>query len=146
MAVPAMQPWGPSLVRAAQGRVVEQLSEAGTVIELCPSSNMLIGGFKQAHELPYLSRQSPLWNSGVPLSISTDDPGVFNTTLRGEFILVGQALVELGHTVAEASAWLDRARVAGVDSCFLPAHLPRGRALAAHLRRVGLANSAVYPE
>ena len=50
-------------------------------LEVCPTSNVCTGAVASIESHP-LRR---LYDAGVPLTLSTDDPGVFRCTLRGEF-------------------------------------------------------------
>ena len=64
-------------------------------IELCPTSNLCIGGIPSVkdHSLHKILR------SKAPVVICTDDPGIFDITLRDEINL----LVSLGYDLA----WLE---------------------------------------
>ncbi len=130
------------LVAIAQRLVRARVLRRNLVIEVCPSSNLAIGGFRSYADLPYLrlSRHG-LPTKGrpqpdLPLSLNTDDPGLFLTTLRNEYQKMGEALVERGYPQRMALAWLDEARLVGVDSTFIPPWAPRGRELLALLGRL----------
>lgn len=69
-------------VRAIEDLVlVEELAEAGTVLELCPGSNIALGLYPGwcAHPIVELYRR------GVAVTVSTDDPPFFRTSMRQEF-------------------------------------------------------------
>jgi adenosine deaminase len=58
-------------------------------IEVCPTSNKITLGHAAYAEHPYLSQ----WIArGYPVSINTDDRGIFNTTLTEELLSVKDAL------------------------------------------------------
>jgi aminodeoxyfutalosine deaminase len=61
--------------------LVEELAERGTVLDVCPTSNVRIGVVPSLaeHPLPELVR------AGVLCSISTDDPPMFDTDLTTEY-------------------------------------------------------------
>jgi len=97
-------------------RLMDFLSEHVIPLEVCPTSNIRTGalarqlGTSQAtlreHPLPALLR------AGVPLCLSTDDPAMFETTLRGEYA----ALVGMGLTTAE----IVRVAEGGFSAALLP--------------------------
>lgn len=67
-------------IRQRQTFVLDQLAQAGTVIECCPTSNLRIGGVPDAEHHPI----HRLLASHVNLCICTDDPGTFDITLASE--------------------------------------------------------------
>ena len=67
-------------IRQRQSFVLNQLTQAGTVIECCPTSNLRIGGVPDAEHHPI----HRLLASRVNLCICTDDPGTFDITLASE--------------------------------------------------------------
>ncbi len=95
---------GPSSVRAAveqlgatrighgvrsieDDRVIEMLVERGTLLEVCPTSNVHTQAAPSIpeHPLPRLIER------GVSICLNTDDPGISNITLTGEYTLVQEA-------------------------------------------------------
>ncbi len=71
-------------IRQRQGFVLNQLTQLGTVIECCPTSNLRIGGVPDTQHHPihrFLASQ-------VNLCLCTDDPGVFDITLASEIAWV----------------------------------------------------------
>ena len=67
-------------IRQRQNFVLDQLTQRGTVIECCPTSNLRIGGVPDAEHHPI----HRLLASRVNLCICTDDPGTFDITLASE--------------------------------------------------------------
>jgi adenosine deaminase len=65
--------------------LVERLVRDQVVLEVCPSSNVWIGEYPSLEAHPF----AELWRRGVQVTISSDDPPFFHTTL----------LDELGHVV-----------------------------------------------
>lgn len=83
------------LVTKCQAQLRAKLSKYH--IEVCPSSNMRIGGFKRYDRLPILrdyhvDGQEPVFS----LSINTDDRGIFSTSLPMEYSLLAIALLKSG--------------------------------------------------
>ena len=61
--------------------LVDELAEKGVVLEVCPGSNIALGLFPnwRAHPIAELDRR------GVKVTISTDDPPFFHTTMAREY-------------------------------------------------------------
>lgn len=61
--------------------LVDELAERGVVLEVCPGSNIALGLYKdwRAHPIAELHRR------GVKVTISTDDPPFFHTTMANEY-------------------------------------------------------------
>lgn len=73
-------------------------------------------------ELPYRI----LVDNELPLSINTDDPGLFMTSLPAEFDAMYEALnLDMSHRAI--LAWLEQRRVDGRNSSFLSAQCPVGK-------------------
>ena len=74
--------------------LMDLLAERKIPLEICPQSNVKTGALARQlarddvriedHPLPALFRH------GIPVVLSTDDPGLFDTTLRGEYALAAQ--------------------------------------------------------
>ncbi len=66
--------------------LLEQMAEAGTVLEVCPGSNVFLkasGGWAQ-HPIQRLR------DAGVKVTVSTDDPPFFGTTMTHEFEMLAK--------------------------------------------------------
>lgn len=61
--------------------LVDHLAERGTVLEVCPGSNIALGLYRdwRAHPIAELDRR------GVKVTVSTDDPPFFHTTMAREY-------------------------------------------------------------
>lgn len=106
-------------VRAAEDpRLVRHLAELGVPLEVCPTSNIRTGVYRSLRDHPVRA----LYEAGVPLTISTDDPTFFGVTLDDELA----NLLRLGFSEAEI------ATVAGnaFRYAFDPAAAARARARA----------------
>lgn len=97
-------------VRAAEDpALLQRLARRGTVLELCPSSNV-DSGVVQAlneHPLPALIR------AGVRVTLNTDDPGISAITLTEE---ITRVLAALPLTLDD----IRRMTVTAAESAFLP--------------------------
>lgn len=113
---------GPSEVRDAMGlgvarighgvraiedlALVDELAEAGTVLEVCPGSNIALGLYPGWREHPI----GQLFDRGVKVTVSTDDPPFFHTTMEAEFARLAEAFdwdegvfAKLNRTAMEAA-------------------------------------------
>jgi len=85
-------------VRAIEdARLVDELAAAGVVLECCPGSNIALGIYPdwRAHPLVALRER------GVKVTVSTDDPPFFHTTMAREYARLAE---DLGWSDAELRA------------------------------------------
>jgi len=66
----------------------------GICLELCPTSNIEVVGYcdpenHNTHKYPHYPLLE-LWNSGMPLTLCTDNPGISRTTLANEYLLAAR--------------------------------------------------------
>ncbi|MDJ0821104.1 MAG: adenosine deaminase [Paracoccaceae bacterium] len=61
--------------------LVERLAEDGVVLEVCPGSNVTLGVYPNLAAHPV----EKLREKGVRITLSTDDPPFFHTTMRKEY-------------------------------------------------------------
>jgi len=76
---------------ALQPLVIHQLQERRSIVEACPTSNLVIGGVDGYKKHPMLG----MLNRGIDVTLSTDDPGLFGTTLSEEYALMRPGLEAL---------------------------------------------------
>ena len=85
---------GHGIAAAADPQLMSLLEKHSTHLEICPISNLRTGALARCTGRPDAGlRDHPLPNlfrAGIPISVSTDDPAMFNTTLAGEFGALGQ--------------------------------------------------------
>ena len=67
--------------------LVRHLRDHAIPLEICVTSNLVTGVVKRLEDHP-LRR---LYDAGVPIVLSTDDPAMFRCTLTGEYRLAAQA-------------------------------------------------------
>jgi adenosine deaminase len=90
-------------VRSAEDpRLLDELARRGTVLEVCPGSNIALGIYpdRAAHPL------HKLIDAGVRVTLNSDDPPFFHTTLGDEYDKAGlgdEALRRITRTAIEAS-------------------------------------------
>ncbi len=86
--------------------LLAELADRGLPFEVCPTSNVALGNAPSLAEHP-LGR---LLDAGVELSVNSDDPAMFDTTLSREYALVGDTLdLEAGALAGLALAALQHA-------------------------------------
>lgn len=66
--------------------LVAELVKRGTVLEVCPSSNIAIGIYPSYEEHPLRK----LWDAGVKVTLGSDDPPFFHTTLEREYDIAAE--------------------------------------------------------
>jgi aminodeoxyfutalosine deaminase len=110
-------------VRAVEDpALVEELARRRIPCEVCPTSNLRLGVFPGYAEHSF----DRLHRAGVPVTINSDDPPFFDTTLTGEY----QALAgTFGYGAAELAGFA----LAAVEQSFLP--VAEKAALAERFRR-----------
>jgi hypothetical protein len=105
-----------------QERLQTMVRERQLVVEVNPSSNRVVGQMSQMAEHPIfrltLDRENRLSREGR-VTINTDDPGIFATSLAHEFYLLGEIMLSRGVSEAEVVRWLEWLRKNGRDYSFL---------------------------
>jgi len=98
-----------------------EIGRRGLAIEINPTSNLLVGDLGDLKNHP-LWRMSPpragRSTSRLAVTVGSDDPLVFNSSLPMEYQLLFDALLLAGLTDAEALEWLDRVRRTGMERRF----------------------------
>lgn len=75
-------------VRAAEDvTLMAQLAQTGVVLEVCPGSNVALGIFENTAAHPI----AKLRDAGVKVTVSTDDPPFFHTTMTDEYSELARA-------------------------------------------------------
>ena len=66
--------------------LVDELAERGTVLECCPTSNVVLGLYPtyEDHPLPRLV------DAGVPVTLGSDDPPYFGASIGGEYAVCSE--------------------------------------------------------
>jgi aminodeoxyfutalosine deaminase len=107
-------------------RLVDQLAERGIPLDVCPTSNLRTGAVRSPaeHPLPRLVR------AGVPVTINTDDPGMFGCDIVGEYRMAHDVLglsvpelVQIARTAMHAAtlpAQTKNALLADIDAAVRP--------------------------
>ena len=109
-------------VRAVEDpALLTRLAAAGTVLEVCPTSNLALGVFDKAEDVPV----PRLREAGIPIALGADDPLLFGSRLVDQYALVRSAfgasdaeLAELARSSARGSQAPDSVKaqlLAGID-------------------------------
>ena len=97
-------------VRAAENQnLVERLARDRVPLELCPTSNLCTGVVKSLDEHPFRAFDE----AGVLVTVNSDDPPLFGTTLTDEFLILAR------HWDYDADG-LQRVALNAVDVALLP--------------------------
>ncbi len=65
-----------------------RLAKEQVPLEICPTSNLRLGAAASLETHPIVE----LREAGIPVSINSDDPGIFETSITAELAAVGEAL------------------------------------------------------
>ena len=91
--------------------LVAELADRGTVLEVCPTSNVVLGAYPSLAEHPF----GALRDAGVRVTLGSDDPPYWGTTIGGEYAaaratwgLADEDLRAITRTAVEA-AFVDEA-------------------------------------
>jgi adenosine deaminase len=86
--------------------LVEELARRGITLEVCPTSNVVLGVFPTYEEHPFPA----LREAGIPLTLGSDDPPYFGASVGGEYAVAREhfglgdsELVAITRTAVEAS-------------------------------------------
>jgi adenosine deaminase/aminodeoxyfutalosine deaminase len=99
---------GHGIAAARDPQLLEYLREHGIALEVCPTSNVCTRSVASLAEHPLPA----LVEAGVAVSINSDDPPMFSTTLNAEYLVAADLLG------LDADGLTDLARAA-VDASFL---------------------------
>lgn len=78
---------GHGIAAAADSGLMSELVNAGIPLEVCPTSNVCLGYASSVDEHPF----DTLHRAGLAVTINSDDPPLFGTTLVGEYRALAKA-------------------------------------------------------
>jgi aminodeoxyfutalosine deaminase len=96
---------------AADPLLLRHLADEGITLEVCPSSNIATRAVASLSEHPL----SAFVQAGVPVTISSDDPPMFGTTLNAEYAIAADLLALSSDGVADLARTAVRASFAPLD-------------------------------
>ena len=130
------------LCHQVQERMVDELGRRQMVVEVNPTVNRMIGPMErlEQHHVFNLTLDSERRLSRrVRVTVNTDNPAVFNTSLAHEYYLLGETLLGEGRPEGEVVEWLEWLRQNGQEYSFVrqlpPAHDPDMKKLLGAIRK-----------
>ena len=116
---------------AVQYALRRGIAQHGIVIEVNPSSNLLIGDLLDLRNHPILRLNPPVPEQNAPppvaIALGSDDPLTFSTELLKEYILLHQAACAAGYPERAVQDWLESIRRTGMDARFTHAWRPNAQ-------------------
>lgn len=107
---------------SVQNALRRMAGHRGLVVEVNPSSNLLIGDLLDLRNHPILRLFPPEREDGapppVPIVIGSDDPIIFSTHLLREYALLYETARSAGYSDRVVQAWLETIRATGMDARF----------------------------
>jgi adenosine deaminase len=99
-----------------------KVGRLGLTIEVNPTSNLLIGDLNDLARHP-LWRLRPIRPTDddtppLPICVGSDDPLVFDLSLRLEYQSLYDAMILAGYSEEEIRRWIDRTRESGLEGRF----------------------------
>jgi len=103
------------LISQIQNKMIDNLDSKQICIECCPTSNYKIGYLGRYDNHPIFRFYSPDGTHQLPVTINTDDMGIFSTALDTEYALIALAMRKMKdengknkYTRAEVADYLER--------------------------------------
>lgn len=110
-------------VRAVQDLKINEYTEKGIILEVCPSSNIYISSLNCTEEHPvfrwnppvrsWLDRkfnESKIRKNIINVCINTDDPAIFPTNMENEFVLLklgAENLMDDTDDIRDIDTWIN---------------------------------------
>lgn len=105
---------------AIQAGVRRGVAHRGIVVEVNPSSNLLIGDLADLRNHPILRlfpvEREPGDPPPIAIAVGSDDPVTFSTSLLHEYVLLHQCARAAGYPERSVQAWLESIRRNGMDA------------------------------
>lgn len=124
---------------SVQASLRRAVAQRGIVVEVNPSSNLLIGDLADLRNHPIMRLCPPEREEGglppVAIAVGSDDPVTFSTSLLHEYVLLHRAARAAGYSERSVHAWLDAIRQTGMDARMTVAWRPSALAKAEQLER-----------
>lgn len=115
-------------LEAVQYAIRRGVAQHGIVVEVNPSSNLLIGDLLDLRNHPILRLRPPVPEPDDPpaiaIALGSDDPLTFSTQLLREYTLLYEAACAAGYPEKAVYEWLESIRHTGMDARFTRAWRP----------------------
>ncbi|MCX7097733.1 MAG: hypothetical protein NTV43_07500 [Methylococcales bacterium] len=124
-------------LKAVQYAIRRGVAQNGIVVEVNPSSNLLIGDLLDLRNHPILRLRPPVPEPGDPpaiaIALGSDDPLTFSTQLLREYTLLHEAACAAGYPEKAVYEWLESIRHTSMDARFTRAWRPNALVKINHL-------------
>lgn len=113
------------LLERLQIHLRNKLNEKGVVVEANPTSNLAISGIERLFHHPVMNLNTKglvreeQEGSGLVISINSDDPAVFNTSISNELSYIFYLLEDKGYPRDSILEWIEKIREWGVMTSFI---------------------------
>lgn len=108
------------IIRLVQEYMKDFISNRGIIIEINPSSNIILGNFDTLNNLHiYSLNKNKLDFGNIITCVNSDDPSVFNTNVFNELGYAYLTLIEQGVARENVLQWVEKLRHTGVDASFI---------------------------
>lgn len=106
---------------AIQVYLQDKVSNKGIYVETNPTSNSTISNIDSVLCHPSLTEKSKMGRSinNLLITINSDDPAVFNTSVANEIAISYHSLIDIGLCRKDALEWIDSVRDYGIKSSFV---------------------------
>lgn len=109
-----------AILKTLQEMMQEFISRAGVVVEVNPSSNIIIGPMDTMHQHPLYEISSYQCDyKDLMVCVNSDDPGVFQTNISNELGIAYMGMIERGIGREACLSWVDRLRESGMRNSFI---------------------------
>jgi hypothetical protein len=126
-------------LQAVQEAMRRSVGARGIVVEVNPSSNLLIGHLLDLRSHPMLRLSPPELEPGAPppvhIAVGSDDPITFSTYLLREYSLLYQTALSAGYSEKVVQEWLAAIRQTSMDSRFTLSWKPTAMKISGMLLR-----------
>ncbi|WP_310604236.1 hypothetical protein [Anaerosporobacter sp.] len=108
------------IIQELQSIVRNNFSRLGIVIEINPSSNLVIGDLdivteNHIYKISSIEKEK----DNILTCVNSDDPTVFNTNVSNELAYIYYGMLERGIGKETALSWIDKLRKNGMDASFI---------------------------
>lgn len=116
---------GENVLRQIQKYLIQKVEYLGIYVETNPTSNTAIGGEKGlfSHYILNLNSEGLLdeaeKTNAVMVTVNTDDPIVFNTSIENELAYIYYLLVNKKYKKERVLKWIDKIRQNSLESSFI---------------------------
>ncbi|WP_419997189.1 adenosine deaminase [Streptomyces boninensis] len=99
-------------IRSAESpALLRRLADEGVTCEVCPASNVALGVYDKPEDVPLRT----LWDAGVPMALSADDPLLFGARLAAQYDIAREHHAFTDAELAELARQSVRGSVAPED-------------------------------